>query len=135
MNEHLSLGSELLYHHQQGLSIFSFGGRYNTPSSVITCLASAAHVSTTYTRKLTQNINFTSELTAMWGSGNLDTAVSLGVEYQLRSSHLKFHVESTGKVTASVEEFLNQFTHFNVCADLDHMKKVYRFGFGVTMGV
>jgi len=130
-----SLGGETFYHHKQGISVYSLGGRYETPEYVATGMLSAAHVSASYTHKVTPRISLSTEITAGWGSGQIDSVAIGGFEYSLRTSHLKCHMDSNGKVTAFIEEMMNQFTNISLCAELDHSKKQYHFGFGVTMNV
>jgi len=135
LTPHLSLGAETFYHHKQGISVFTLGGRFDTKNFVATGMLSAGHFSATYTHKVTPRISFGTELTAMWASGVLDTIAIGGFEYHLRTSHLKCHIDTNGKVTALVEEMMNQFTNVSLCAELDHAKKQYHFGFGVAMNV
>jgi len=131
----LTLGAETFYHHKQGMSVVSFGGRYDTPKSVVSGILSAAHCSASYTHKISPRIAFSTELTASWASGGFDTVATGGFEYSLRTAHLKSHIDTNGKVTALVEEMLNQFTNITLCAELDHKKKQYHFGFGITMNL
>jgi len=131
----LSMGAELFYHHKQGISVFTLGGRYDNKKFTATGMLSAGHCSATYTHKVTPRINFGTELTAMWASGVLDTIAIAGFEYHLRTSHLKCHIDTNGKVTALVEEMMNQFTNVSLSAELDHNKKQYHFGFGVSMNI
>lgn len=135
LSPQLTLGAETFYHHKQGMSVVSFGGRYDTPKYVASGILSAAHCSASYTQKISPRIAFSTELTATWASGGFDTVATGGFEYSLRAAHLKSHIDTNGKVTALVEEMLNQFTNISLCAELDHKKKQYHFGFGVTMNI
>jgi len=131
----VTVGAETFYHHKQGISVYTLGARYDNPKFTATGMLSAGHFAATYTHKLTPRISFGTELTAMWASGALDTIAVGGFEYHLRTSNLKCHIDTNGKVTAFVEEMMNPFTAVTICAELDHSKKQYHFGFGVTMNV
>jgi len=131
----LSLGMETIYHHKQAMSLLTLGGRYDTKQYIATGLVTAGHFSASYTHKISDRVNLATEFTASWPTGTLETLYSVGFEYSLRTSHLKAHVDSNGKVSAIVEEMMNQATRIAVCAELDHKKKNYRFGFGVSMAL
>jgi len=131
----LSMGLDTFYHHKQAISMLTGGLRYETPAYVATGLATAGHLVASYTQKVNQRVSLASELTLAWPQGTLDTTCSLGFEYTLRTSHIKAHVDTNWKVSTYLEEMLNPFTRFMVCAELDHKKKSYRFGFGVLMAL
>jgi len=133
MTPTIAVGAETFYHHQQGLSLFTLGARYDHKKFVATGMLSMGHCNVSYTHKVTPRIAFATELQAAWGSGVLDTIATGGFEYHLRASHLKCHIDTNGKVTALVEEVMNQFTNISLCAELDHSKKQYHFGIGVAM--
>jgi hypothetical protein len=44
-------------------------------------------------------------------------------------------LNSQGKVCGVFEETLNPFTRFQMCAELDHIKKQYKFGMGFNLGL
>lgn len=50
------------------------------------------------------------------------------------SCHLRGKVDSNGCVAAFLEERLNMGLNFILSAELDHPKKDYKFGFGLTVG-
>eukprot|EP00658_Telonema_sp_P-2_P004729 TRINITY_DN1175_c0_g1_i3.p1 TRINITY_DN1175_c0_g1~~TRINITY_DN1175_c0_g1_i3.p1 ORF type:complete len:276 (+),score=37.50 TRINITY_DN1175_c0_g1_i3:145-972(+) len=61
-------------------------------------------------------------------------AASVGYQIILRQSSLKGMLDSTGKVSASVEEKVNAAVTVLMSAELDHPKEDYKFGFGVNLG-
>jgi len=130
----LSLGLDTVYHHKQGISLLTLGGRYETPKSITSALISpTGHVMAAFDRKITERINFASELNM--AVPTLDANFALGFEYTLRTSHIKARMDTNMKVHCVLEEMLNQNTRFCVSAELDHSKKTYRFGIGVMMQV
>jgi len=130
-----AMGAETFYHHKQGISVYTLGGRYEQRDYVATGMLSMGHFSASYTHKVRPNINLATEVTAMWASGVLDTVATAGFEYYLRASHLKCHIDTNGKVTALIEESVHQGASVAVSADLDHSKKQYHFGIGITMNM
>jgi len=132
---YLSLGLDTFYHHKQGMSLLTGGARYETKSSISTAILTSGHFMSSFTRKVNNRVNLATELTMSWPSGSLETSYAVGFDYMLRTSHIKAHVDTNWKVSCYLEEMLNQFTRFMVCAELDHKKKSYRFGFGVMMAL
>jgi len=120
---------------KQGMSLLTFGGRYDTETHTVAAIFTTGHLTTSYTQKVTKEINLSTEFMASFQGGHVETLWSGGFEYSLRSSHLKAHLDSNLKVYAVLEEMLNQFTRIAVAAELDHKKKNYRFGLGVSMTV
>jgi len=131
----LSAGMETVYVAKQGVSGIGFGGRYDTENFTATGMLAAGFLTTSYTQKVSRDVNLSTEFQANLQSGSLETTWSGGFEYTLRSSHFKAHLDSNFKVYAILEEMLNQFTRISVAAELDHKKKNYRFGLGVSMTV
>ena len=43
-------------------------------------------------------------------------------------------IDTDGKVGAYLEERINVGVNFILSAELDHVKKDYKFGFGMTVG-
>jgi len=67
------------------------------------------------------------------GQGQVASA-SVGYQIDLRQSSLKGFLDSTGKVSTTVEERLNPAVSLLVSAELDHAKEDYKFGFGMNVG-
>jgi len=67
------------------------------------------------------------------GQGQVATA-SVGYQIDMRQSSLKGFIDSTGKVSTTVEERLNPAISLLVSAELDHAKEDYKFGFGMNVG-
>jgi hypothetical protein len=67
------------------------------------------------------------------GQGSVASA-SVGYQIDLRQSSLKGFLDSTGKVSSTVEEKLNPAISLLVSAELDHAKEDYKFGFGMNVG-
>jgi len=131
----LSLGLDTFYHHKQAISMLTGGVRYDTPQYVATGVVTAGHFVGSYTQKVNQRVSLATELSLAWPTGALETTYSMGFEYTLRTSHIKAHVDTNWKVSAYLEEMLNPYTRFMLCAELDHKKKSYRFGFGILMAI
>jgi len=61
-------------------------------------------------------------------------AASVGYQIDLRQSSLKGMLDSSGRVSTTVEERLNPAVSLLVSAQLDHAAEDYKFGFGMNVG-
>merc|ERR1711934_611377 len=69
------------------------------------------------------------------GSGEENVgAASVGYQIDMRQSSLKGMLDSSGKVSTSVEERINHSIGVLMSVELDHMKEDYKFGFGLNVG-
>ena len=65
----------------------------------------------------------------MWNWNTREPSASFGYDYMLRGK-----IDTDGKVGAYLEERINVGVNFILSAELDHVKKDYKFGFGMTVG-
>lgn len=52
----------------------------------------------------------------------------------LRQCRLRGRIDTEGKIAAFLEERINVGVNFLLSAELDHVKKDYKFGLGLTVG-
>jgi len=70
----------------------------------------------------------------MYNHMSKDVTASFGYDYLLRQCRLRGKIDSNGVVAAYLEERLNMGVNFLLSAEIDHCKKNYKFGFGMTVG-
>lgn len=70
----------------------------------------------------------------MWNWNQREPSASFGYDYMLRQCRLRGKIDTDGKVGAYLEERVNVGVNFILSAELDHPKKDYKFGFGMTVG-
>ena len=70
----------------------------------------------------------------MWNWNTREPTASFGYDYMLRQCRLRGKLDTDGKVGAYLEERINVGVNFILSAELDHVKKDYKFGFGMTVG-
>ncbi|KAF2587123.1 hypothetical protein F2Q70_00036925 [Brassica cretica] len=63
-----------------------------------------------------------------------DVVASVGYDYILRQSRVRGKIDSNGVTSALLEERLSMGLNFLLSAEVDHKKKDYKFGFGLTVG-
>lgn len=70
----------------------------------------------------------------MWNWNARDATASCGYDHFFRQSRLRGKIDTNGVVSAYLEEKINQSVNFLLSAEIDHFKKDYKFGFGMTIG-
>ncbi|XP_038988262.1 mitochondrial import receptor subunit TOM40-1-like [Phoenix dactylifera] len=129
----LSLGSEVFWLGHQRKSGIGFAARYNTDKMVATAqVASTGIVALSYVQKVSEKVSLASDF--MYNSMTRDVISSFGYDYILRQCRLRGKLDSNGCVAAFLEERLNMGVNFILSAEIDHQKKDYKFGFGMTVG-
>ncbi|GAA0158034.1 primary active transporter [Lithospermum erythrorhizon] len=126
----LSLGGEIFWAGQQRKSGISYAAR----SLQVTTgqVASTGMVALSYVQKVSEKVSLASNFMYNYMSG--DVTSSFGYDYILRQCRLRGKIDSNGCVAAFLEERLNMGLNFILSAELDHRKKDYKFGFGLTVG-
>ncbi|XP_072977762.1 mitochondrial import receptor subunit TOM40-1-like [Typha angustifolia] len=133
VSPHLSLGTEVFWLGHQRKSGIGFAGRYNTDKMVATAqVASTGIVALSYVQKVSEKVSLASDF--MYNHMTRDVTSSFGYDYILRQCRLRGKLDSNGVVGAFLEERLNMGVNFILSAEIDHRKKDYKFGFGLTVG-
>ncbi|ONL97519.1 Mitochondrial import receptor subunit TOM40-1 [Zea mays] len=129
----LSMGTEMFWLGHQRKSGIGFASRYNTDKMVGTLqVASTGIVALSYVQKISEKVSLASDF--MYNHMSRDVTASFGYDYLLRQCRLRGKIDSNGVVAAYLEERLNMGVNFLLSAEIDHCKKNYKFGFGMTVG-
>lgn len=129
----LALGGETFWLNHNRKSGTGLAGRYQGNDFVATAqIASTGIVSLTYTQRISEKVSLASDF--MWNWNAKEATASIGYDYILRQCRLRGRVDSEGKVAALLEERVNQGVNFLLSGEIDHYKKDYKFGFGLTVG-
>lgn len=129
----LSMGTEMFWLGHQRKSGIGFASRYNTDKMVGTLqVASTGIVALSYVQKVSEKVSLASDF--MYNHMSRDVTASFGYDYLLRQCRLRGKIDSNGVVAAYLEERLNMGVNFLLSAEVDHCKKNYKFGFGMTVG-
>ncbi|XP_010943655.1 mitochondrial import receptor subunit TOM40-1 isoform X1 [Elaeis guineensis] len=133
VSPHLSLGSEVFWLGHQRKSGVGFAARYDTDKMVATGqVASTGIVALSYVQKVSEKVSLASDF--MYNLMTRDVTSSFGYDYILRQCRLRGKIDSAGCVAAYLEERLNMGVNFILSAEINHPKKDYKFGFGMTVG-
>ncbi|XP_047978140.1 mitochondrial import receptor subunit TOM40-1-like [Salvia hispanica] len=133
VTRNLSLGGEVFWAGQHRKSGIGYAARYNTDKMVATGqVASTGMVALSYVQKVSDKVSLATDFMYNYMSG--DVTSSVGYDYILRQCRLRGKIDSNGSVSAFLEERLNMGLNFLLSAEIDHRKKDYKFGFGLTVG-
>ncbi|CAK9209466.1 unnamed protein product [Sphagnum troendelagicum] len=133
VTNNLALGGEgywLGHHRKSGIG---FAARYNTEKVVATAqFKSGGTIGMTYVHKVSDKVSLASDFVYNWKTKEVVT--SLGYDYLLQQCRLRGRLDTNGCIAAYLEERLNVGVNFLLSAEIDHWKKDYKFGFGMTVG-
>ncbi|CAL8466952.1 g6488 [Coccomyxa elongata] len=130
---HLALGGEAFWLGQQRKSGAGFAARYANDAHVATAqVATTGLVSLTYLRRISEKVSLATEF--LWNWNSREATAAFGYDYILRQCRLRGRIDTDGKVAAYLEERVNVGVNFILSAEIDHWKKDYKFGFGMTVG-
>ncbi|XWS63269.1 hypothetical protein CRYUN_Cryun06bG0080700 [Craigia yunnanensis] len=130
---HLSLGGEIFWAGQHRKSGIGYAARYETDKMVaVGQVASTGMVALSYVQKVSEKVSLASDF--MYNYMTRDVTASIGYDYILRQCRLRGKIDSNGCTAAYLEERLNMGLNFILSAEIDHRKKDYKFGFGLTVG-
>ena len=69
----------------------------------------------------------------MWNWRLREPSASFGYDYMLRQCRLRGRIDTHG-IGAYLEERVNMGVNLLLSAELDHSRKDYKFGFGLSIG-
>ncbi|XP_010508334.1 PREDICTED: mitochondrial import receptor subunit TOM40-1 [Camelina sativa] len=129
----LSLGGEVFWAGVPRKSGIGYAARYESDKMVATAqVASTGAVVMNYVQKISEKVSLATDF--MFNYFSRDVTASVGYDYILRQSRVRGKIDSNGVASALVEERLSMGLNFLLSAELDHKKKDYKFGFGLTVG-
>ncbi|KAF6151863.1 hypothetical protein GIB67_010437 [Kingdonia uniflora] len=112
-----------------GIDVWCIGGDFNVATGQV---ASTGMVALSYVQKVSEKVTLASDF--MYNYMSRDVTTSVGYDYILRQSRLRGKIDSNGCTAAFLEERLSMGLTFILSAEIDHRKKDYKFGIGLTVG-
>lgn len=129
----ISVGGEAFLQARAGFSAVTLAAKYKDASrSASLSLATFGPVIVSYVRNVNPKVSFATELFV--DARTRESHVTLGYRFDLSTSTVIGHVDSTGKVAATLEERINPALTLTLSGELDHAKESHNFGFGVNIG-
>eukprot|EP00249_Psilotum_nudum_P019260 c27169_g3_i4 orf=391-1389(+) len=130
---HFALGGEVFWLGHQRKSGIGFASRYCTDKMIATAqVASTGIVNLTYVQRVSDKVSLVSEF--MYNHLSREVTTTVGYDYLLRQCRLRGRIDTNGCIAAYLEERINVGVNFVLSAEIDHWKKDYKFGFGMTIG-
>ncbi|CAH8255174.1 unnamed protein product [Arabidopsis lyrata] len=130
---HLSLGAEAFWLGQQLMSGVGYAARYETDKMVASGqIASTGLAVMNYVHKVSEKVSFATDF--IYNFLSRDVTASVGYDFIFRQSRLRGKIDSKGVAAAYLEEQLPSGLRFLLSAEVDHVRKDYKFGFGVNIG-
>merc|ERR1711916_395904 len=129
----LAFGAQLDYYLKRQMSILHFTTRYATAQWVATAkVASDKSVMVNYMHQV--NDSFAMATQVDYKQKNRDSKFKVGYEYNLQSGRFRGEVNSAGQVGMSVQESLIFGITLTLSGYIDHKKRDYKFGIGLSIG-
>jgi len=135
ITEKFSAGADWGYDHSQAMSQLSLGARYATDKWIATAVGTMGVLSVAYTHLLSDKVAVATEYNLQLTQNGWESVWSMGYQYNMRKSALRGQIDSNARIVAMLEEALSMNTALLLCGELDHKKKVYRFGVGLKFSV
>ncbi|CDO72905.1 hypothetical protein BN946_scf185002.g90 [Trametes cinnabarina] len=86
-----------------------------------------------YWQKLSEKVDVAAELQVMAAPGRRDALATLAARYELRMASFRAQLDSTGKVSAYLEQRFAPTFAFLVSGEIDHFKNAAKVGVGVMI--
>eukprot|EP00127_Corallochytrium_limacisporum_P003148 Clim_evm77s146 gene=Clim_evmTU77s146 len=131
----LALGAEMLYQYGSSMedSGLTFAARYKTKDYIATVNASPQGMFVaTYVHQINEKVALGSEIEANVRAK--DSIATVGAQFNFRQSTFRGSVDTTGVVSAVLEQHLMPGITFAITGAMDHNRGQNRFGFGLTLG-
>ncbi|KAJ3492305.1 hypothetical protein NLI96_g27 [Meripilus lineatus] len=139
ITKNIALGFETLYQRAdptQGDLTTSFLAKYTGSDKNWIATAQvqpAGIVQATYWQKLSEKVDVAADLQLLATPARRDAIATLGAKYDLRMSTFRAQLDSTGKVSALLEQRFAPTFAFLVSGEIDHFKNSAKVGVGVMI--
>ncbi|KAF8894627.1 eukaryotic porin-domain-containing protein [Infundibulicybe gibba] len=93
----------------------------------------AGIVQATYWQKLSEKVEVAADLQVIAAPTRKDAVATLGAKYDLRLAMFRAQLDSTGKVSALLEQRFTPAFTFLISGEIDHLKNAAKVGVGVMI--
>lgn len=126
LTKNVALGVECLYQRQNLADLTtSYLAKYTSTdkNTIATAqLQGAGILQATYWQKLSEKVEVAGDLQIIAAPGRRDAIATLGAKYDLRVSTFRAQLDSTGKVSALLEQRFTPAFAFLMSGEIDHFK-------------
>ncbi|KAF5365659.1 hypothetical protein D9758_003333 [Tetrapyrgos nigripes] len=139
VTKNLALGTEWVYQRPTPATsdlVATYLAKYTSSdkSWIATAqLQPAGILQATYWQKLSEKVEFAADLQLMAAPMRRDALATLGAKYDLRLATFRAQLDSTGKVSALLEQRFTPTFAFLMSGEIDHFKNAAKVGVGVMI--
>ncbi|KAF8522292.1 eukaryotic porin-domain-containing protein [Hysterangium stoloniferum] len=139
VTKNLALGAEVIHQkpapemdHLSTSYLLKYSGTKRDWIATATIRPSGVH-QLTYWQKISEKLDVAADLQAMVTPTRRDAIATIGAKYELRAANFRTQLDSSGKISAWLEQRLAPTFAFLVCGEIDHLKSTSKFGVGVVV--
>ncbi|KAF9095975.1 translocase of outer mitochondrial membrane [Mortierella sp. AD031] len=135
----LALGAEAVFQKptpQQSETTYSYVAKYTGRDYIATATYQGfGALQAAYYLRYSDKVDFGTEIQLVTAGGRRDAVATVGGKFEFRRSTFRGQVDTTGKVSAVLEEKIVPGFSFLVSGEMDHSKGQSRFGVGMMWEV
>ncbi|KAG0224851.1 eukaryotic porin/Tom40 [Mortierella sp. GBAus27b] len=139
VTQNLALGAEAVYQRPtpgQEETVWSYVAKYTGPDYIATAQYQGfGALQASYYLRYSDKVDFGTEIQVVSAGGRRDAVATVAGKFEFRRSTFRGQVDTTGKVSAVLEEKIVPGFSFLVSGEMDHGKGQSRFGVGMMWEV
>ncbi|KAF7722088.1 translocase of outer mitochondrial membrane [Apophysomyces ossiformis] len=133
----LAVGSEIVLQRptpDMEETAMSLVGKYTGNDFIATAqFQGLGAIQASYYQRINEKVDFGVELNMMVQGGRREAVATVGGKFDFRQATFRGQIDTTGRVSAVLEEKMAPGFAFLISGDLDHMKGQSKFGIGITL--
>ncbi|KAI8978546.1 eukaryotic porin/Tom40 [Pilobolus umbonatus] len=137
VTQQLVLGSEIVIQRptaEMEMTAMSFVGKYTGKDYIATAqVQDVGAIQASYYQRINEKVEFGVELNMMAQEGRREAVATVGGKFDFRQATFRGQIDTTGRVSAVLEEKMAPGFSFLISGDLDHMKGQSKFGIGIML--
>jgi mitochondrial import receptor subunit TOM40 len=137
VTQNLVVGSEIVLQRPTAdmeETAMSLVGKYTGADYIATAqFQGVGAIQASYYQRINEKVDFGVELNLMVQNGRREAVATVGGKFDFRQATFRGQIDTTGKVSAVLEEKMAPGFSFLISGDLDHMKGQSKFGVGIML--
>ncbi|KAG2207653.1 hypothetical protein INT46_005064 [Mucor plumbeus] len=137
VSQHLVVGSEIVLQRptpDMEETAMSLVGKYTGNDYIATAqFQGVGAIQASYYQRINEKVDFGVELNLMVQNGRREAVATVGGKFDFRQATFRGQIDTTGRVSAVLEEKMAPGFSFLISGDLDHMKGQSKFGVGIML--
>ncbi|KAG0170639.1 translocase of outer mitochondrial membrane [Apophysomyces sp. BC1034] len=133
----LAVGSEIVLQRptpDMEETAMSLVGKYTGSDFIATAqFQGLGAIQASYYQRINEKVDFGVEVNLMVQGGRREAVATVGGKFDFRQATFRGQIDTTGRVSAVLEEKMAPGFAFLISGDLDHMKGQSKFGIGITL--